>query len=285
MQKELNLLDQYLFDHRREFGTTCVLVHGHPGAGKSHLTRQYMYENRQKFAGGIFWISAHLIGEVENDFWQIAQKVIARVSPEMMLAIQDPGRHYADTVREWFENRQEWLIVFDGVAIEKEEDLEKLCRFIPQSANSNIIYISRSSRFEAMDRLLNPMAIKVRPLRESEGRELLFKELHIDRPRPAQIRSATDLVNKIGGLPLAINAIAKRIADTHVPIEKYSMKSYSTDPILGGTYRVVMDDLRKNRHTEALNLISIICFFGPHIPVEMIHLGLKALKTAKLEVE
>ena len=285
MQKELNLLDQYLFDDRREFGTTCVLVHGHPGAGKSHLTRQYMYENRQKFAGGIFWINAHLIGEVENDFWQIAQKVIAKFSPERMLAIQEPGSHYTDTVREWFESRQEWLIVFDGVAIEKLEDLEKLYRFIPQSANSNIIYISRSNRLEAMDSLLNPMALKVRPLRESEGRELLFKELHIDRPRPAQIRSATDLVNKIGGLPLAINAIAKRIADTHVPIEKYSMKSYSTDPVLGGTFRVVMDDLRKNRHTEALNLISIICFFGPHIPVEMLHLGLNALKSAKLEVE
>ena len=284
MQRELHLLEQYLFGPGRELGTTCVLVHGHPGAGKSHLVRQYIYEHREKFSGGIFWINAHLIGEVENDFWQIAQKVVAKVSPEMMLAVQDSGRQYTDTVREWFENRQEWLIVLDGVAVERDEDLEKLHRFIPESTNSNIVYISRSSRFEAMDSLLNPTAVKVRSLREAEGRELLFRELHIDKPRPAQIKSATELVNKIGGLPLAINAIAKRIADTHVPIEKYSMKSYSTDPILGGTFRVVMDDLRKNRHTEALNLISIICFFGPHIPVEMIHLGLKILKSSKIEI-
>ncbi|KAI4155587.1 MAG: hypothetical protein LQ340_000901 [Diploschistes diacapsis] len=286
MQKEMQLLDQHLFEDRREITTACVLIHGHPGAGKSHLVRQYIFENRQKFPGGVFWVNAHLIEEVENDFWQISQKVIAKVSPEMMLGSQGPPgyRRYADTVRKWFESRQEWLMVFDGIAIEKEKDLEKLYRFIPDSPNSNIIYISRSRRFEAMDRLLNPVAVKVRPLDESEGRDLLFKELHVERPRAAQLKSATDLVNKIGGLPLAINAIAKRIADTHVPIEKYSMKSYSMDPILGATYRLVVDDLRKNRHKEALNLISIICFFGPHIPVEMIHLGLKALKMAGIEV-
>ena len=284
MQRELRLLDQHLFDERRDLGTSSVLIHGQPGGGKSHVVRQYVHENRQRFPGGIFWINAHLIGEVENDFWQIVQKVIAKVSPELMLSIQDPGHRYADTVREWFESRQEWLIVLDGIAIEKENDLETIQGFVPNSPHSSIVYISRSRRFEAIDGLLNPVAVKVRPLSESEGCSLLFKELRMDLPRPAQIKSATDLVNKIGGLPLAIDAIAKRIADTHVPIEKYSMKSYSTDPILGGTYRVVMDDLRKNRHREALNLISIICFFGPHIPVEMIHLGIRALKIASVDV-
>ena len=284
MQRELQLLDQHLFDDRREFGTASVLIHGHPGSGKSHVARQYIHENRQKFPGGIFWINAHLIGEVEHDFWQIAQKVVAKVSPELMLPLQDSKRGYADIVREWFESRQEWLIVLDGIAVEKQADFNKLQAFIPNSANSNIMYISRSRRFEAVDPLLNPLAVKIRPLGESDGRDLLFKELHIDRPRPAQIKSATELVTKIGGLPLAINAIARRIADTHVPIEKYSIKSYSTDPILGGTYRVVMDDLRKNRHATALNLISIISFFGPHIPVEMIHLGMRALKMASIEI-
>ena len=284
MQRELRLLDSLLFDDRREVGPATVLIHGPPGGGKSHIVRQYIHDNRAKFPGGVFWIHSHSIGEVENDFWQIAQKAIAKVAPEMMLNIQDPSHAYADTVREWFEGRQDWLIVLDGLAMEKDENLEKLYRFIPDCPNSSTIYVSRSSRFAGIDRLFNPTTIKVRPLQEEEGQELLFKELHIDKPRPAQLRSASELVEKIGGLPLAINAIAKRIIDTRVPLEKFSMKSYSTDPVLGGTYRMVMDDLRKNRHSEALNLISIICFFGPHIPVEMIHLGVGALKNMDIDI-
>jgi hypothetical protein len=284
MKKELKTIDEKLFDERNEAGTTCVLLHGQPGVGKSHLARQYIYENRHKFQGGIYWINAHLMVELESGFWNIAQKVIAKVSPELILSIKDPNCRYIDTVKTWFELRSEWLIVLDGISAENE-DIAKLHQFVPDSKNSSIIYISRSARFEAMHRLLDPVAIKVNPLKEAEGRELLFQELHIERPRPAQIKSANALIKKIGGLPLAINAIARRIADTRVPLEKYSIKSYSDDPKLAGTYRIIMDDLRKNRHREALNLISILCFFGPHIPVEMIHLGMKALKDVKIETK
>ena len=284
MQKELDTIEEKLFVARREIGTSCVLLHGQPGAGKSHLVRQYVYMNRQKFGGGIFWINACLIGEVENEFWQIAQRVVAKVSPELITSIQEPNRQYVDAVREWFESREEWLIILDGIAAESDHEIERLHRFIPDSKNSSIIYVSRSGRFEAMHRLLDPIAVKVHPLKEAESLELLFKELHIEKPRQAQITSATSLVSKFGGLPLAISAIARRIADTRIPIEKYSMKSYSEDPKLSSTYRHIMDDLRKNRHPEALNLISILCFFGPHIPVEMIHLGCGALSDVKLSI-
>lgn len=58
--RELQELDRKLFDKRRQDGTACVLVHGQPGAGKSHLVRQYVNKNRNKFTGGVFWIVSHL---------------------------------------------------------------------------------------------------------------------------------------------------------------------------------------------------------------------------------
>lgn len=61
--RELQDLDRRLFDKRRHDGTACVLLHGQPGGGKSHLARQYVNKNRKKFAGGVFWIVSHLRDE------------------------------------------------------------------------------------------------------------------------------------------------------------------------------------------------------------------------------
>lgn len=275
-------LNKRLFDtRRRREGTVCVLLHGQAGGGKSHLARQYVNKNRKKFRGGIFWIIANLREERDQAFWIIHQKVLARESPE--LCVGDGVKNFVESVKSWFEGRHEWLIVFDGVVVDKDADATDLQQFVPDSKNSSIIYISRGKNLESKQRLLRPFPIRVAPLKEEDARKLLFKELHIKKPNDAEIKRATELVKKIGGLPLAINAISHRLADTHEPLTKYNIKSYSADPKLGGTYHKILEDL-KRLHLEAWNLIHILCFFGQHIPVEMVLLGLRSLRTIPLEV-
>lgn len=283
MEKELQELDRRLFDKRRRDGTACVLLHGQPGGGKSHLARQYVHKNRNKFNGGIFWVPAQLKEERWQAFWNIHQKVITRDQPELCNA--KDGKEYVETVKEWFESRHEWLIVFDGVTLDRDEDATEFNRFVPDSRDSSIIYISRAKNLESKQRLLRPSAIRVAPLKEDDARRLLFKLLHIKHPTEAERKKGTELVKKIGGLPLAIDAISHRIADTHEPLAKFNLKSYSADPKMGGTYNKILDDLQRLGHMEAWNLISILCFFGQHIPVEMIHLGLKRLKHDNVEVK
>jgi hypothetical protein len=285
MDKELNLLDQHLFGAPRHDGTASVVLHGQPGSGKTHLARHYIYQNRHKFVGGIFWINAMLKEELYKDFWQIQQKVVAKVAPDFMSTPSDSADDgYVAVVKAWFQSRQDWLMVLDGVGVENESDIQELHRFVPDSKHSSLIYVSRSRRLETMQRLLHPTPIKVAPLKEEHGRALLFKEIGIRNPRESQIRSATELSRKVGGLPLAITAIARRLADTHEPIEKVSLKSYSDDPKIAGTYKLIIDDLYVNNHREALNLIYILCFFGPHIPVEMVNLGAKALTQEQVNI-
>jgi len=279
MEKEYHELDQRLFDKRRKDGTACVLLHGQPGGGKSHLARQYVNKNRKKFAGGIFWIMAKSREERDHAFWNICQKVIARDSPDMC----NDKRTFVDTVKAWFESRQEWLIVFDGVTLDRDENATELQKFIPDSRNSSLIYISRAKNLESKQRLLRPFAIRVASLKEDDARKLLFKELHIDQPKDAEVKKATELVKKVGGLPLAIHAIAHRISDTHEPLARFKIE-YFADPKMGGTYNKILDDLQRLRHMEAWNLIHILCFFGQHIPVELVHLGLKSLKHNSIEV-
>ena len=122
-------------------------------------------------------------------------------------------------------------------------------------------------------------------MKEDDARKLLFKELRIRNPTDAEKRKRTELVKKIGGLPLAIDAICHRISDTHEPLTKFNIKSYSADPKMSGTYNKILDDLQRLGHMEAWNLIHVLCFFGQHIPVEMVHLGLKSLKHDNVEVK
>lgn len=281
MEKEYQELDRRLFDKRRKDGTASVLLYGQPGGGKSHLARQYVNKNRQKFEGGIFWISAKSKEERDHAYWNICQKVVARDKPEMC----NDGHHFVETVRSWFESRHDWLLVFDGVTLDTDDDATELQKFIPDSRNSSLIYISRAKNLESKQGLLRPYAIRVSGLQEEDARKLLFKELHMDQPKDAEVIKATELVKKIGGLPLAIDAIAHKISDTHEPLVKFSLKSYSADATMGGTYNPILDDLQRMGHMEAWNLLHVLCFFGQHIPVELVHLGLKSLRHDNVEVK
>lgn len=273
-------LHQKLHDRkRRNEGTACVLLHGQAGVGKSHLARQYVNKHREKFfTGGIFWISSKIKEEREKAFWEIHQKVVARDSPELCT---NPDKPFRESVKAWFEARHDWLIVFDGVVIDKDADVTELAGFVPDSKNSSIIYVSLSKSLESRRRLRQPFPIRVAPLTEEHACNLLLKQLEHERkrkPTEAEKNAAMELVRKIGCLPLAIDAISHRIAETSEPLTKFNIKSYSADPKLKGTYETILKDLQLSHpHLEAWNLINILCFFGQHIPVEMIHLGLRGL--------
>lgn len=273
-------LHQKLHDRkRRNEGTACVLLHGQAGVGKSHLARQYVNKHREKFfTGGIFWISSKIKEEREKVFWEIHQKVVARDSPELCT---NPDKPFRESVKAWFEARHDWLIVFDGVVVDKDADVTELAGYVPYSKNSSIIYVSLSKSLESKRRLLEPFPIRLAPLTEEHARNLLLKQLEHERrrkPTEAEKKAAMELVRKMGCLPLAIDAISHRIAETSEPLTKFNIKSYSADPRLKGTYETILKDLQLSHpHLEAWNLINILCFFGQHIPVEMVHLGLRGL--------
>ena len=281
-EKEYQKLDRRLFDKRRQDGTACVLLHGQAGGGKSHLARQYVNNSRKKFSGGIFWISLKSLEEARQAFWNIFQKVVPRDAP----GFRDGANpnDFVQLVKTWFEDRHEWLIVFDGVTVDRDEDVTVIANFIPDSKDSSIIYVSRAKNLESKQRLLRPFPIKVGPLKEEEAKKLLFKELHIQKPKEAEQKKATELVKKVGGLPLAIDAISHRLADTHEPLTKYKL-SYASDPTLESTYSTILNDLLRLGHVEALNLINILCWFAQDLPVEMVHLGLKILHAENVDVK
>ncbi|KAL8814232.1 MAG: hypothetical protein Q9223_006531 [Gallowayella weberi] len=282
MEKELQDIDRRLFDKRRRDGTACVLLYGQPGGGKSHLARQYVNKNRKKFIGGVFWIVSHLKEERDQAYEAIFQKAVARESPDANTRLKESGSSFIESVKAWFESRREWLIVFDGVTLESDADITELAKFVPDSRNSSLIYVSRQSNLASKQRLLRPYAIRVPVLKVDDARKLLFKELSIKRPSEVEIKHATKLVKQVDCLPLVINAIGHQISNTREPLVRYSVKSFSANPKLDSTYSRILDDLQRLGYRSAWNLISILAFYGQHVPVEMLHLGARALQDVEI---
>ncbi|RDW84939.1 hypothetical protein BP6252_02529 [Coleophoma cylindrospora] len=244
-----------------------------PGGGKTHLARQYVYEHKNDFPGGIFWIRAKAMPELAAGYWDIARKAALRGSTED-LSKNDPEQ-FIRLVRKWLNQRQNWLLVLDGVHFDNPEVIQK---YIPDSPNTSLIYTSTQKAVSNDYQFMNPQVIKLPLLSAREAQTLLLLELDKKDPTKDDLLHSMELVQAMGFLPVVIHSVAQRLKATDEPLAKFA-RHYATEPRLRGlgAYIAVVEQLQMLGATEALNLLRILCFFSQHIPVEMIVLGLKAL--------
>ena len=115
-----------LFDKkRRAEGTSAVLLQSLPGGGKTHLARQYVYEHKDDFPGGIFWLRAKSVTELAAGFWDLARKAALKnvASTEEANSLEDPDQ-VIRYVRKWLNHRHEWLKSLMASTLE----ILKLCK-------------------------------------------------------------------------------------------------------------------------------------------------------------
>ena len=276
-EAELEQIHKMLFDKkRRADGTSAVLLQSLPGGGKTHLARQYVYNHKDDFPGGIFWLRAKSETELAAGFWDIARKAALKhlVGTEEAASLDDPEQ-FIQMVRKWLNDRHDWLIVLDGIHFTHST----LRKFIPDSTDTSIIYTSTEKSVIGDHHFMNPQLIRLPLLSAREAQRLLLLELGKAEPfAKDDLRYSMELVQSMGFLPVVIHAVAQRLKTTDEPLSKFA-RTYSSEPRLRGlgTYIAVVEQLKGRGATEALNLINILCFFSQHIPVEMISLGLKAL--------
>ncbi len=285
MERELEILHTRLFKaKKRSENLMAVLISGVPGSGKSHLARQYVWNHRDDYPGGIFWVDAKSRQSTFKCFWDIAQAATLTDGQEFQSSDTKSSSRYVEAVRHWLQSRQEWLLVFDGVSFGRDEDINDFKQFLPFKERCGIIYTSVDKTLRKKQRLYEPYSLTVNPLGVEDACKLLFKDLGIKRPTKDQARKATEVVIHYECLPLAIHAISHRLSATGKPIEKYHIHSHFTDEKLAEPFLSIMHDLYHGGHFEALNLINLLSFLGHHVPVGLITLGKSFLHAWNIDV-
>ncbi|KAJ5793603.1 hypothetical protein N7457_000202 [Penicillium paradoxum] len=286
MEKELEVLHNRLFKAKaRPEKTMAVLISGVPGSGKTHLARQYVFTQSDCYPGGIFWIDAKSRESTYKCFWEIAQAATL-VEPKMT---DNPEYHetqkYVSAVRLWLQTRRDWLLVFDGVTFDCDDDINRFREVLPWSKRCSIIYTSVDTTLRKKQRLYEPYCLMISRLRVEDACKLLFKDLGITRATPEQTFKATRIVEYYECLPLAIHAVGHRLNATGKPIEKYHFKSQVTDKKLAEPFLSIMNDLFRLQKNEALHLINLLSFLGHQVPVGLLNLGRAAMTSENLEIQ
>ncbi|RMZ78821.1 hypothetical protein DV738_g3687, partial [Chaetothyriales sp. CBS 135597] len=280
-QIELDELHRKLHSKRRsELGTCSVLVWGEVGSGKTHLTRQYFYMHRQDFPAGSFWVDCQSKETILNGFWDIGTS-IGSLETKRKAESPPASADHITAVREGLEQLTGWLLVLDGLKFQSDADLDDFKRFMPDQRGNCLIMTSIDRTLAKRQRLLNPSAVKVRPLTVDEGCELLYKGLGIRKPSSAQQAKALELVKNCQRLPLAIHASAHALIEKGKALEKYSPGF--TDSRITTPFLEILSALREKKQFSAWNLIVLLSFYNHYVPVTLIQFGKNGLKNFRGE--
>ena len=196
-----------------------AVLHGMPGLGKTELAIQFMF-TRKSYYQGIFWVRAESASKLEADFATIAK----------ILGLEDPSEPRNEVAsrelaKGWLSNPKStlddeldsrsqteipWLLIFDNA-----DNPSILMDYTHLFRSGSVLVTSRYPLTEARDdgRQISPKtSILLAPFSPEEADRFL-REL---TPGSGEIKESQQMVQKLGGLPLAISQMAGIIRDEHL---------------------------------------------------------------------
>ncbi|KIJ51985.1 hypothetical protein M422DRAFT_243560 [Sphaerobolus stellatus SS14] len=187
------------------------LLHGMGGIGKTQIALRFLVEVSQtNMYSYIFWIDGSSDETIMNSFKSIAEEAM-------------PKKEKENSDKDIMKNvllslsclSYPWLAVFDNA----DGPLPTLEKYIPKG---NYGHILTTSRLQAMGHLTSfSSSQEVIVMSNEDAISLLLKAANIQDPTDDDCKEATELVDRLGHLPLAIDIAGSYIQMTSCSIHQY----------------------------------------------------------------
>jgi len=273
-EEDLERLDKILQNpKKRERGNASAVVSGISGSGKTHLVRQYVYEKRSNYPGGVFWVEAVSSASIKLGYWKLA---VGLGLTERTRSSEEPhGDFFVHLVTDWFQSHSKWLLVLDGADHETDFELNLLKEIIPGGADGAIIITTVNKALAGRARLGSPEGLSLKTMDTQDCVNILFQYARITEPSGEDIEDARELVELMDFLPLAIHSAGSSMTVMQMDLGNY-LRYYKKQPEVEGltSFHIILDQLHK-RYPEASNLIYILSFVERKVPVAMVEWGVK----------
>ena len=181
------------------------------GIGKTQTVLEYIYRYKSEYQS-VIWIKADTHENLFADFLSLAQL--------LALPEQDTQDQVVVTIaiQRWLREHTEWLLVFDNA-----DDLEMVQEILPTGYQGHVLLTTRA---RAMGRIAHRLEIE--EMDQEIGVLFLLRRAGLIEPdAPLEKTSekeralAEELVQELGGLPLALDQAGAYIEETATSLQGY----------------------------------------------------------------
>jgi hypothetical protein len=198
------------------------------GIGKTELAVEFAYTRRQSFAA-IFWLTADNVQVLASNFARIAQQLGFEDEPQDLAVsrgivngwLSKPLRKV--TGPDIPENQVSWLIIFDNV-----DNLNVLDDYWPTTGRGSVLITSRDPLAKHNHFLKNGQDLS--PLTITESETLMQRLTNIEA-KPAQREALAGILERLGGLPMAIDQISSSFRNLRLSYIDF-LKLYNEEGIV-----------------------------------------------------
>jgi tetratricopeptide (TPR) repeat protein len=191
-----------------------ISLSGLGGIGKTQLALEYAHRCHPQVYRSVLWVDAENKAALEGGYLDLARKLSLKIPKEKEREVE----YVIEAVKNWLAEHNLWLLILDNA-----DDLELACSFLPTRHPGHVLLTTRSQ-------IEGKVAekIEVEAMTPEEGLLFLLRrskvlkdEAELDSVPPELRSTAQELVEILGGHPLALDQAGAYIEETCISFSEY----------------------------------------------------------------
>lgn len=249
-EAELEQIRTQLQDTGTAAITQPVSISGLGGIGKTELALEYAHRSYRDVYRTVLWVNAADEGKLQASYDSIAQLLKL---PDCN--IQGPEQRI-QAVKDWLREHMSWLLIMDNA-----DDLSLANSFLPSQPLGHVLFTTRSQLVSDSDIAAQ---ITVEEMTPERGLDFLLRRSGRMQDED-NLDAARQVVELLGGLPLALDQAGAYIAGTDLSFADY-LKRYSEQRqcLLSKRRLTENTSLKQTRHPEPVTVTFELIFQELH---------------------